>query len=336
MDRIWERLNPTEEQKQRMLRGIWDQYTACAQPRKARHKHWRTAVIAAAIACCLITTTAFAAVSLGLDAAFLRFLGPSSEEQKQALASGAYIVDKTIVNESGTITIQQVVGDSNLIYILMELTAPEGTVLDKARYQFEDWDLDVGQGMQSVGFTKLEDEDNTDNKISLIMSVMTDQPMMGKKARLTLAGLQQADPFPGEFDTVLQGEWQTDFPLDFTDCAVKHEVGRVLEISGQQATVRSVTVSPIAVTLRVESPALRQIYAANHQNEEIAPNVYLDDFPITIHYTDGTSETTEIFNGMTTADYLSGELLTIKTFEKVINDKAIRSVTFFGEEIALT
>lgn len=339
MERMLKKLDPTEEQKQRMLRGIMEQYTACGEPRKSPRKRWRTAVLAAAIACCLITTTAFAAVQLGLDAAFVRFLHPSSDEQKQQLESGAYLVDQTAQNASGAVTIKQVVGDSNLVYILMELTAPEGTVLDKARYRYAEFDLDLGEdmrGMRSTGFIKLEDENGADNQISLIMEIMTDRSLAGQKARLTLSDLQGADAFPGEFETVLAGEWQVSFPLDFTDCSTQYEVNRAMTMLGEAATVRSVTVSPIAITLRVDSPALRQIYAENHRWQEVAPNEYLDDFPITIHYADGTTETTKIFNGLTNADYLSGELLTIKTFENVINDKAIRSITFFDEQIELT
>lgn len=48
---------------------------------------------------------------------------------------------------------------------------------------------------------------------------------------------------------------------------------------------------------------------------------------------DGTSEMTSIFNGMTNISFISGDMLFIKTFESVINDKEIKSVTFFDTEI---
>ena len=38
MERMLKKLDPTEEQKQRMLRGIMEQYTACGEPRKPPRK----------------------------------------------------------------------------------------------------------------------------------------------------------------------------------------------------------------------------------------------------------------------------------------------------------
>jgi len=53
-----------------------------------------------------------------------------NDEQAEYLSNGAYVVDKQVANENGTLTVKQVIGDSNLTYILMDFVAPEGTVLN--------------------------------------------------------------------------------------------------------------------------------------------------------------------------------------------------------------
>lgn len=68
--------------------------------------------------------------------------------------------------------------------------------------------------------------------------------------------------------------------------------------------------------------------------EKLGPNEYSDNYPITINYKDGTSETTDIFKGMYHFDS-SGNILFIKTFDNVINDKEVKSITFFSTEILI-
>ncbi|MCQ6560652.1 hypothetical protein [Paenibacillus mendelii] len=61
----------------------------------------------------------------------------------------------------------------------------------------------------------------------------------------------------------------------------------------------------------------------------------MDNYPITINYQDGTSETTRVFTGFYAGELNNGEMLTIKTFENVINDKEITSIVFFDKVIPI-
>ena len=181
VNRISEILEPTEEQKERMFNDILDKHKneTAKKKRFSPIKHFKPALAAAVIAVCLITTTAFAATYMGLDINFLNFLKPSSEEQAEYLANGAYVVDKQVKNRNGTLDIKQVIGDSNVTLILMDFTAPKGTVLNEAHYSFEDIDIDFGYGFAGYGIISLKDENLNDNKISLIMRIQTNDSLAG-------------------------------------------------------------------------------------------------------------------------------------------------------------
>src|SRR5690606_4003632 len=159
-------------------------------------KRFRPAVLAAVLAVCL-TTTAFAAAYMGLDEAFIKFLNPVSDEQAQYLSNGAYVVDKKVVKKNGTLTIKQVIGDSNLTYVLMDFTAPKGTVLDAARYRFEHSSISADDNFYSTEFKVLDDGNPNDNKFSLLLSIMTKNSIAGQTAHFEFKDLQAADPFPG-------------------------------------------------------------------------------------------------------------------------------------------
>ncbi|RKD25996.1 hypothetical protein BEP19_03460 [Ammoniphilus oxalaticus] len=331
VNKISEELDPTDKQKKRMFNQILvNRQNKQTKPSPTRLK---PKLVAALIACCLITTTAIAATFIGLDTKFLNFLNPSSEQQIKHLANGASTVEKKIKNKNGTLHINQVIGDSNLVYILMDFTAPEGTVLDKARYRFEDSDIRSIQGFQGIGFTKLDDKHAEDNQISMMMRLKTRESLMGQKIKLKLSDLQAADPFPGIFKTVIPGEWKTSFTLDFKDYSTVYDLDKPITLFDHAATLKSVSISPISVTIIVETPFVEEISKAHGWMEEVGLDEYLDNLPITINYTDGSSETTTIFNGMYVADTLKEELFIMKTFENVINDKEIESIVFFDTVI---
>ncbi|QGQ98050.1 hypothetical protein EHS13_25725 [Paenibacillus psychroresistens] len=336
INRLFEALTPKTEQKEKMFHNILVQ----SQNENTKHrgfnvvKRLRPALLATVLMVCL-TTTAFAAAYMGLDEAFMKFLNPVNHEQAEHLSNGAYVVGKQVANENGSLTIKQVIGDSNLTYILMDFTAPADTVLDSARYRFEYPMITSNQQSHSMDFKLLDDGNSNDNKISMVMSVLTKTSMAGQTVHFKFNDVQAADPFPGVFETVLPGSWETAFKLDFKEYSHLYQIDQNITMFGYEAVLKTISVSPIAISLKIESTLVKEIDKAAGKPQEIGKNEYLDKYPITINYIDGTSETTSIFTGEYQGDLISGQILTIKTFENVINDKEITSIVFFDKKVQI-
>lgn len=332
---IFAALTPCEEQEDRLLQRIWQKSKDMSQENRGSFSisRLRPALTAALITICLITTTVFAASSMGLDIGFFNFLKPADEKQAEYLANGAYVMDKQVTNKSGTLDIKQVIGDGNLTYILMDFIAAEETPLTMSRYRFANNDFNAGQNFYSVDFISLTDENTADNKISMIMRVMTKKSLAGQKVNLKLTDLQGAESSTGAFDTIIPGEWKTSFLLDFQEYSSDYPVNQEITMFDYAATVKNISISPISIAIKIESPFLEKISEASKQDLKIEEKEHLDNYPITINYKDGTSETTTTFSGMYLAEYGLDEMLNIKTFENVINDKEIESILFFGTKI---
>lgn len=329
-----DRLNPTEEQKARMLRGILKEHET-AEREQPRRKRWRI-VLACAAVCALIGTSAFAAASMGLADGLLKFLQPATSEQKELLARGSYVVNKSARNPNGILEVKQVIGDSNLVYLLLEFTAPEGTVLDLDGYRFNG-SLDAGRQTTGAGFVKIADDDDNDNRITLVMCEPTRKPVAGKRAKLKLSDLEGAN-MGADYQTVLTGSWSVSFPLDFEDCSVIYPMAQTISAEGYDITLQSISISPLSVTLHANSPYTREI--SQSLNEKYAP--YSDNsprwFPVTIHYADGSTETSSrsVRMGSTSEmNHLSGDILDIITFDSLINSKTIDYIEICGTAIAL-
>ncbi|WP_410767780.1 hypothetical protein [Fontibacillus sp. BL9] len=336
---LFDSLTPKEEHKDKLFQALSAKSGQAEKRRPIPWRHVRTAMLALAMMIGFITTTAYAAAYFGLDMKFLNFLKPSDSEQEQYLQNGAFVVNERVANENGTLEIKQIIGDSHLIYILMDFTAPEGTVLNADRYRFHGhlkWDS-TGSSSAGYDFALLDDGNPEDNKISLVMSYLaSNQAAPGREATLIVENLEGAEAFPGEYETVISGSWETRLKLDYKNISTRHRVDKKLTLYGYEATWSSISVSPISVTLKVSSAFTKQISeAASESWKEIGLNEYSDHYPMIIHYKDGTSETTSIFTGMVEADHLRETITIVKTFTPLINDKQIETIEFFGTLIPM-
>ena len=319
---------PEKKDKERMFNNILAKIEYSKEEEKSLTiiRRLRPSILIAAMLIFVLTTVTFATIYLELDTKFLNFLNPSSNEQAEYLANGAYTIDKQIRKKNGTLDIKQVIGDDNTTLILMEFIAPKGTVLNKNHYRFEDTDISFGTGFAGYGIISLKDDNVNDNKISLVMRVKTNESLMGQKFHLKLTDLGSSSTFPGELTTVLSGIWKTSFKLDFKNYSTDYKVDRTTKFFDYDATIKTISISPISIAIKLESPFVKEISNSSDW-KVLGLDEYSDPYPITINYKDGTIETTDIFKGMHHLDS-NGEMLLIKTFDNVINDKEIKSITF--------
>ncbi len=301
-----------------------------ATPRK--HRPLRTALIAAAVAACLLATTALAAKVTGLDRRLLEFLGAG--EQTEALIAGAQTVDKTVKNAGSSLTVREVLGDGNNLYILLNLTAPEGTVLDAYAYRFQDdfLDFEGRNEWQSKGYTKLEDADSRDNSLDLVMHVITDGIPADGTVSLEFSDLESAAGYGERYVPVdLPGTWKVSFPLEYTDSSRSRSgMWEAVSLYGQEAAVTEVSVSPLSVTVKGGSETMDEVV-------EAARAAGVEGwFPVTLRFKDGTEFTTnsEAGDDFTSLTELRA-FYTNWTFHKVIDPEQVESIEFFGVSIPL-
>lgn len=224
------------------------------------------------------------------------------------------------------------IGDNNVTLISMDFIAPEGIILNKEHYSFKDINIDFDHGFAGYGIISLKDENIEDNKISMVMRLKTNESLMGQKLRLELMDLNGFDTIPGEPTITISG---ASFRLNFKNYSTEYQVDKGIKMGDYDTTIKTLSISLISVALKLESPFAKEISKASDNWEELGSNEFSDIYPITINYKDGTSETTDIFNGMHYLEYSSGNMLFIKTFKNVINDREIESITFFDTGIQI-
>ena len=271
-------------------------------------------VIAAAAMLCVFAMAA----STVLDGRLLEFLGVTTAEQAESLIAGAQVVNQTVEDAGSTLTLREVLGDQDNLYLLLNFTAPEGTALDAYDYRFQEdtVTLDTQSDWKSIGYTKLEDDDPRDNSLDLVMRITADSISRDGTMALRLGNLEASSGYGEPYVPLdIPGEWELSFSLRCADSSFAWETQTPVTLYGQEALVTEVSLSPLSVTVKGNGGAMEEVVEAARSSG------VQGFFPVTICFRDGTSLTTsgEAGDGYTTLVQNERNFYTNWTLHQIIN-----------------
>lgn len=253
---------------------------------KRRGRLRTAAVLAAVIA--ILCCTAAAAAALGLDQRLAEYFGATAEQEE--LLSTAAVPMNIVKRDSGAVMrIEQVIADRYCAAVLIDFTAPEGTVLDQDYYAF---DRNVsatsrdGVEMETYGIgwevlpSSTEDEMGRHATILMtIHSLKGEFNFIGAKVKLTLNGLYRDNCLE---ELVVPGRWSCTFTMPETDPGRLCTVNEPIEIEGKNAVLTTLYISPLSLTCEIKKgtddlkETVEPIYS-DHGKESIAPEVTLQN-----------------------------------------------------------
>lgn len=253
---------------------------------KRRGRLRTTAVLAAVIAilCCM----AAAAAALGLDQRLAEYFGATAEQEE--LLSTAAVPMNIVKRDSGAVMrIEQVIADRYCAAVLIDFTAPDGTVLDQDYYAF---DRSVsatsrdGVEMETYGIgwevLPSSTENETGRHATILMTIHSlkgEFNFIGAKVKLTLDGLYRDNWLE---ELVVPGRWSCTFTMPETDPGRLCTVNEPIEIEGKNAVLTTLYVSPLSLTCEIKQgtddlkETVEPIYSDDGK-ESIAPEVTLQN-----------------------------------------------------------
>lgn len=185
-----ERLRFTEKGKAALTDALMAEQTA---GESRRHARWMKRGVAAALAAVLLVGTA-AAVAGSLWENYFGLLDQGQQEVLENLSKG---LPAAVTSNGTTITPLDAFGAKGVLYLMLEVEAPAGTVLpvldeEEAVYWLSGgvdpavrMRLETADGREwedisySTDVTCLEDDDPTDNKIIVVVNLSADQDLSG-------------------------------------------------------------------------------------------------------------------------------------------------------------
>lgn len=237
-----------------------------------------------AILCCM----AAAAAALGLDQRLAEYYGATAEQEE--LLSTAAVPMNIVKRDSGAVMrIEQVIADRYCAAVLIDFTAPEGTVLDQDYYAFDrSVSATSRDGVEmdtyGIGWEVLPSstEDETGRHAAILMTIHSlkgEFNFIGAKVKLTLDGLYRDNCLE---ELVVPGRWSCTFTLPETDPGRLCTVNEPIEIEGKNAVLTTLYVSPLSLTCEIKQgtddlkETVEPIYSDDGK-ESIAPEVTLQN-----------------------------------------------------------
>ena len=296
----------TPEQKAHMVDRLME--SAQASPRRP-HSFRRVAVVGVAAALVLSVGVAGATGVLGeVGERFSSLFGPAT--QTEVIDQIGYPIGASVSADGITITADAIVGDTHSYAIVYSISREDGqplvtqaTLDGSEEYEgrlplsFEEYDLRPTGPLDSLssggggGFSHFYDADPTDNAIQFVAFWTSDTPIRSGKVSTTFRGLYDTTDSYANKTLLAEGPWTLDFTMDFEDSSIALPAGQAIQVSGMDATLDSITLSPLSImveyTVHQEIPeAERETGQTDKAND---PYAAFRDLPVTITYTDGST-----------------------------------------------
>lgn len=235
-----------------------------ATKRKVR-KISRGMIIGIAAACLLTVGALAAALSPGLRSYF----DAGTPGAQEVLESGIYQLNRSETYNGWTVALTECVGDDNNAYIWVDITAPEGTVLETSETKGisggftllapESFDDYLGM------WIKVPDEDPSDHQISRLIYLSTSMPLRGETFSFSIGplidwwwvdyGTETAQQHQGSAltEAIRDHEWVfEDVVLDYPDQTIRLTPDMEVPYLHGTAALTKLEVSPLNVTVRLE------------------------------------------------------------------------------------
>lgn len=321
------------DEKQRILQKTIAKAQIAKMPVKS-HRKRMVILVAACITIFALGAVSFAAATLNHN--LLNFFNPQNQEETDLLNSLGTIIDKQVTENGLTIDVKEALGDSNAVYVMFDIIAPEGTILDKEQYTFVTQMVDVEKGFSMVhgmgySFECMEDENSNDNIKPMMLCLSSSENLVGKNMTFRFKDFSsykteeelknRPESFlgtPGDendvYHILIPGEWKITFPLNYTDNTTIYKLNEKLQYKDISFKVKEVRLSPISISMTLSSLDI------NSQD--------IINTPLIIHLKNG--ESINANDGSRGANSSNFKTIVDAQFNKIVNPSDIESIEYCG------
>lgn len=236
-------------------------------------------------AAAVMTVGALAAV---LNPGLHTWFDTTAPGASEVLESGIYRLDRSETCNGWTVTLDECVGDDSRVYIWVDVTAPEGTVLTVT----EDQSLRVWFGMDTqepedfYSLDAIPDGDPTDNRASFLFKTVEPQNWRGQEVTVKLENLRAFDyeiEEPGmrmyhELSEITEAIQDHDWvfenvKLDYPDQTIRLEPQANISHPDGVITLSRLEISPLTLKMRLEGEGCNALIRQISMFEDIPGEV---------------------------------------------------------------
>ena len=330
-------LHFTNQEKQEMVNRLLTEETkGVGGVRSVR----RIATVGVAAAL-LMTMGVGAAVTLTPAGEVFASIFGSSPAQTEIMDQMGMPVGASATSDGVTITADAIIGDTYSYAVVYSIVRDDGQPLADGLEAnelgllplfFDRADTEVGLRGGSHGTAYFYDADPADNAVQYVEMMTSDVPIERGTAAASFQNLYLRGEDVRDKTLLAGGDWRMRFQFNFPDSGVSLSAGQDFQLSGMEATLDAVTISPLSIqveyTVWEELTWDRDDQSDGQMSEydQEQSYRYFEALPITVNCTDGTTLDLSDFgggirpeNGRTTCQKggFFAEILDLSTVESV-------------------
>ena len=333
-------LHFTREEKNAMV----DRLTAGESRGGGKVRSIRRTVTVGVAAALLMTMGVGAAVTLTPAGEVFASIFGDSPAQTEIMDRMGVPIGASDTADGVTITADAIIGDTYSYAVVYSIARDDGRPLAEdltplggtdgpLPLTFDQSDTFVGMLGGSHGTAYFYDADPADNAIQYVEMMTADTPIEPGTATATFQNLYLRGKDIQDRTLLAEGKWKIRFQFDFPDSGVSLDAGQTFQLSGMEATLDGVTLSPLSIqvdyTVWEELVWDHQDQADGQMGEHDREQSYrfFESLPVTVNFTDGTAlDLTGNGGGIRPED---GKTVCQKgrVFEEILDLSTVESVT---------
>lgn len=320
-----------------------------AAPSRTRKPSWlKVAAVAAGIVAALAGGGYGVAAAAGILPAPSEVLSDvfgDSPAQVAVIDKVGYPLDASSTSNGVTITARAVAGDSTGCTTVFDIEWDDEHPLDLSGAQIEGSDklyltwsrannsFSIDGAASSVGASYFYDADPSDNSIQYVEQLDQVKPffgdtIVGRTARLDFNELSLVTP--DGLKPIATGDWSLKFQLNYEDSTVEMPAGQQTGLMGHEVTVQAIKVSATGITVDYDVSYVADYTDAEdglQSEHDTAEANSIFGLPITVSFSDGTSESAEEGGGTSTDHDGYTSVSKSASFENIHSTGDITSIT---------
>lgn len=225
----------------------------------------RFPIALAAVITALGVTTATATYVIQWNSKIAERFGADEQKQSELVSAGALApVDQTVTINGLTVTALQTLGDKNGIYMLFDVKAPEGILLDEKTFgptvnvEGAKNHFSSCSGFKDQTGTSSTAEATNERYYELWLTNGEQEDLNGKTITVEFAELL-ADNGTVKPDVVLSGPWKLSWKLSYLDKTQTFSINKTYDVNGHNIVVNSVELSPLSMKINLSGDGLKQL-----------------------------------------------------------------------------
>lgn len=293
------------------------------------------------------------AEALNKDNDLLKLLNNDSTD----IQDNPYITDNMFQNlniqlkSSNTeVTLRQIAGSGYSIYILADITAPEGTVFNSdniyrlSEYEFKTSDKNDILSLSETNIPifismDLVSATENSNKATFLFTIFLRSSsgidsLLNKNVSFSFKGIESVKKAENLTETI-QGNFKFIFESSINDTSKTYTVNKDITVWGGTAHIDTITVSPFSSTIYMYNITKEMIDNSNNEYHRQIDNKTIDTYshyelyPLSIILEDGN----KIDSKSLSYNIESGRMRNTYSLNKPVNLDKIKTVTICGNEI---